>query len=588
VKEYSYSKDTLLTLSRHNVSEDHCVRIDWSGPASVDLPLIDCFDITNDSLWFGGYEVYNQLWPINSDVREMTPFLPRDFLISDDSFGPILHPVWYTTDGVVIFVDEDIPLHVSINDPTTQRNGSTSSQICLQALSYALNCFPHSSNITNLSYTVCGFENISRAAQFFLSESNAIDHPVSSPSLDLFRKPMWSTSNAFETDTSITYDKLKEYASNITTNGYSISQLIIEDGYSVSYGDLSFDPDKFPNSTGMVSTLNSLGIPSVSAKVTPFIETVVANFYQMGEMGRLLPGANSVDGNSISLIRWWKGYGAVINFADNDTIEWQGDRLAVFVSNYSLSGLKFDAGDESYIPRCVYIENLTHPTQFTKMYVQFVGQQPYRANSEVRVGYFNQREPILFRILDFRSVWGLDHGLHSVITTVLSLGLAGYPFILPDTIGGGSLDPSPELYVRWVQLSAFLPVMQFSYPPWRYNSTITAHVQQMIQLHEEIATNYTMHLIEEAIHTGFPIIRPLWWIAPNDNNATSVNDQFLIGNSVLVAPIISPYSTRTVYFPAGKWKCQTHFCNQLNPITGPRYHVFTDISLTDLLYFKLV
>ena len=544
---------------------------------------MDCFYITNGSWWFGGYETLNQLWPINNDRRTMTPFLPRDF-IQDHSnwFGPILHPVWYNSYGVVLYVDEDVPLHVSINDPSG--GNTTASQLCLQALPYSLNCFPHSSNVTSLKYTVCGFQNITRAVKFFLSESRAISNPLSFPSLDLFLKPIWSTWAAFKTN--ISQETIEHFARNITQHNFSISLLEIDDKYSTQYGELSFDPVKFPNATNINLTLHNLGVPGITAWVTPFVDPKASNFTEMASSGNLLPGTLDMDSNSVALVKWWNGYGGVINYINELTRDWQSYELEMFVSKYSLSGLKFDAGGESYIPRCIYIDNLTHPGQFSKAYVEFVASQSYHAKSEVRVGYFNQKEPVLFRILDFKSVWGLDHGLHSVITTVLSLGIAGYPFILPDMIGGNDVDSDSELYVRWLQLNTFLPVMQFSYPPWRFNNdTIIEHTRYMIQLHEEITNNYTISLIQDAINFGYPIIRPLWWIAPNDKTAILTNDQFLVGDTLLVAPVIYPNSTnRRVYFPEGLWKCLANGCKQPQVITGPAYRTYS-VSLTDILFF---
>lgn len=588
---YTYTNDTVLSLSRHNVSHDYCVRIEWTGITQYpDLPLVDCFDVSKDDIyWYGGYETFNQLWPINNDVRPMMPFLPRDFAsnnsMAEDWFGPILHPVWYNSKGVVLFVDEGTPLHVSIGP----YNDSSTSQLCIQSLPYSLNCFPQSTDVTSLKYTVCGFQDVSIAAKFFLANSSAIDHPSSFPSIDLFLKPIWSTWAAFKTNISLA--KIKEFVTNITqTFRYPISQLEIDDKYSVHYGELNFDPDKFPTNEDINGTLFSLGVPGISAWITPFIEPAARDFNEITSMGRCLPGTNVVDGNSVSLIKWWNGYAGVINFVDESTREWHAERLDSFVTQYSLSGLKFDAGGETYIPRCIYTEGFTHPGQFSKEYVKFVASRNYSSKSEVRVGYFSQGQPLFFRILDFSSEWGLNHGLQSVVTTVLSLGLAGYPFILPDMIGGNGYngyEPSKELYIRWLQLNTFLPVMQLSYGPWMYNdANVTNHARDMMKLHEGIIRNYTIPLMSEAMSSGYPLIRPLWWIAPNDVTALTNRDQFLIGDTLMVAPVLLPNVTnRMVYFPAGMWQCQSCYSNNPGSIEGPTSHKF-NVALTDFLYFK--
>ena len=75
-------------------------------------------------------------------------------------------------------------------------------------------------------------------------------------------------------------------------------------------------------------------------------------------------------------------------------------------------------------------------------------------------------------MMDKDSHWGHDNGLRTMIPTALLFSTLGYPFILPDMIGGnvynGEELPSAELFIRWMQMNAFLPSMQFSISPWQY------------------------------------------------------------------------------------------------------------------------
>ena len=76
-------------------------------------------------------------------------------------------------------------------------------------------------------------------------------------------------------------------------------------------------------------------------------------------------------------------------------------------------------------------------------------------------------------MMDKDSYWGYDNGLQTVIPTALLFSTIGYPFILPDMIGGNVYYdeelPSEELFIRWMQLNAFMPAMQFSISPWQYD-----------------------------------------------------------------------------------------------------------------------
>jgi len=87
-----------------------------------------------------------------------------------------------------------------------------------------------------------------------------------------------------------------------------------------------------------------------------------------------------------------------------------------------------------------------------------------------RINFFVKEHPVFVRIMDRDSHWRHEAGLRSVIPAVLLFGILGYPFILPDMIGGSSEPsnpfPSKELYLRWLQINVFMPSVQFSVFPW--------------------------------------------------------------------------------------------------------------------------
>jgi hypothetical protein len=105
--------------------------------------------------------------------------------------------------------------------------------------------------------------------------------------------------------------------------------------------------------------------------------------------------------------------------------------------------------------------------------------------------YFRTQDlPMLIRMGDRDSSWGIINGLHSIITALLQLNSNGYVLydyilfrfygyvisncfsVLPDMIGGNGylLPPTAELIARWTQANTFMPSMQFSYLPWEVTS----------------------------------------------------------------------------------------------------------------------
>lgn len=84
-----------------------------------------------------------------------------------------------------------------------------------------------------------------------------------------------------------------------------------------------------------------------------------------------------------------------------------------------------------------------------------------------------------------------DLGLRSLIPAVLTVSMLGYPFILPDMVGGNAVSERstsggdiarPWLYVRWLEVAAFMPAMQFSVPPWRYDAEVVAMAHKFTAL----------------------------------------------------------------------------------------------------------
>ena len=197
---------------------------------------------------------------------------------------------------------------------------------------------------------------------------------------------------------------------------------------------------------------------------------------------------------------------------------------------------------------------------------------------EVRTGFQTQDLPIFVRMLDKDSNWGFDNGLKSVLTTSLVMSILGYPFVLPDMIGGNAYGltgndsdtfnanlsatvyPEFELFVRWAQLTAFMPSMQFSIPPWHYTGkeNVTADVDKickaMVDLHEFEVSPTIIKFAEEATKTGEPIIRPMWWIDSSDTQNLIIDDQFIVGDKFLVAPVLNKGAVkRDIYIPTGSW-----------------------------------
>ncbi len=157
---------------------------------------------------------------------------------------------------------------------------------------------------------------------------------------------------------------------------------------------------------------------------------------------------------------------------------------------------------------------------------------------------------------DTASTWA---GLRLTVPTVLGLSLSGIPYSGPD-IGGFEGNPSPELWLRWFQLAAFLPFFRTHSArgtsrrePWCFGPACLAIARRFLQLRQALLP-YLYTLAWQAHREGTPLIRPLFWPEGGDPALWDVDDAFFLGDALLVAPVLEEgVRRRRVHLPAGLW-----------------------------------
>ncbi|WOX25596.1 TIM-barrel domain-containing protein [Streptomyces solicathayae] len=150
-------------------------------------------------------------------------------------------------------------------------------------------------------------------------------------------------------------------------------------------------------------------------------------------------------------------------------------------------------------------------------------------------------------------------GLRASLSLVLGLGLCGVPYSGPD-VGGFDGSPSPELFLRWFQLGAWLPLFRTHAAidagrrePWEFGPEVLEHARAALVERERMRP-YFVTLAQLARLTGAPYVRPVWWGAPDDRALRDCEDAFLLGDALLVAPVLAPGADRrAVRLPRGRW-----------------------------------
>jgi alpha-glucosidase (family GH31 glycosyl hydrolase) len=96
--------------------------------------------------------------------------------------------------------------------------------------------------------------------------------------------------------------------------------------------------------------------------------------------------------------------------------------------------------------------------------------------------------------------------------------------------------------------------LQFSIGPWHFDDETVALVRAASELHVRAAP-LIIALAKQAPRTGQPILAPLWYHAPKDANTFAIVDEFMLGDDVVVAPVLSKGAvSRDLYLPAGSWR----------------------------------
>jgi hypothetical protein len=567
-------------------------RFRWQGEAiQARIPLA--------GRWFGLGELVNQPWDLTQVSLPLSDFLTAD--AGATGFSNLMSPAFLTDQGVLLIVHS--PVKLGINQPpdapTEFPDYVFGEQIPFDRRPVFDTRGRGDGHLTllgdDLPFDLYILNDALAAHRRLVTE---LGHPAHTPPLELFGAPVWTTWAQYKDQ--IDQDAVLDFARQIRKNQFPYHLLEIDDRWQTAYGDLEFDPVRFPDAPAMIEQLHEWDF-KVTAWVIPFLQPRSQAGIEGAEQGFLV---RHPDGGPY-LVRWWQGRGYLLDVTNPAALAWFGRRLRTLQDATGLDGFKFDGGEAMYVPKDAVLHKPGDSrNHYSHCYVDWVGRNfPL---SEVRTGWQNQTAPILFRLWDLWSTWGADNGLAAILPATLNLSLTGYPFTFPDMIGGngyftfprnpvlnaliqkviipamerrkqaaaGDEDvgvhasdvpefiahnpffgwPPPELMVRWTQLNALLPVMQFSITPWQFGEQTAAICRRYTRLHLEY-TPLLEDLARQAARTGEPIIRPVFFLAPTDPDALACGDQFLVGDQLLVAPVTKKgASKRDIYLPHGTWR----------------------------------
>jgi len=336
------------------------------------------------------------------------------------------------------------------------------------------------------------------------------------------------------------------------------------DGYRV----FTWDRKDFPHPKQMVADLKRDGFHPVTI-VDPGVKVDDGGYFMYDE-GRV--GGHFVkhsDGREYNG-SVWPGRSAFPDFHRPETRAWWAEHVRQWLADWGLSGLWNDMNEPATKDLSGPVMDALHDGKPHATARNTYGLQMARATYEGMVQHDPDSRPFILTRAAFSgaqevtALWcGDNHSywehLAGSLPMLMNLGLSGMPFVGVD-IGGFGGDSNGELLARWTQVGAFYPFCRNhaatgtrSQEPWQFGPQVEAICRKYIGLRYQLLP-YFYNLFREAALTGAPIMRPLIWHYPKDPITFNLNDQFMLGPNLLIAPILAPgLSACSVYLPKGRW-----------------------------------
>lgn len=362
--------------------------------------------------------------------------------------------------------------------------------------------------------------------------------------------PLWSFGTWMSRITYFSEKEGYDVAANIRKNKYPCDVIHFDTGwFDVDWQcDYKFSENRFQNPQQMLKDLRSQGfhvclwqLPYFTPKNRYFSELIEKDMYVKNGNGEL-PYED-----------------VVLDFSNPETVKWYQDKLAGLL-NIGVSAIKVDFGEAAPLNgiyasgKSGWYEHNLYPVRYD-MAVSEITKKLHNENIMwARAAWAgSQRYPLH---------WGGDAattntGLLGTLRAGLSFGLSGFSFWSHGM--GGFVKSTPEdLYCRWIPFG-FLTSHTRAHgapptEPWLYDSK---RVQDVFRKSAEMKYRlmpYVYAQAKECTEKGLPMLRALFVEFPDDPGAWKVDDEYLFGSQILVAPLLESGMTgRTVYLPEGKW-----------------------------------
>ena len=378
-----------------------------------------------------------------------------------------------------------------------------------------------------------------------------------------------------------TQEELLSVAREYKRRGLPIDVIVIDFFHWPKQGEWKFDPTYWPDPEAMIAELKEMGI-ELMVSIWPTVDPQSENYAEMKEKGLLIrcdrgvqvgldlmsPTIHYDATNPAARAFVWSK--AKQNYYDKGAKLFWLDEAEPEYTAYDFDNYRYHLGSNLQIGN-------VYPVDYARTFYEGMeaeGQE--NIINLIRCAWAgSQKYGALVWSGDIASSF---ESLRNQLATGLNMSLAGIPWWTTDIGGFHGGDPNDpafrELFVRWFQWGAFLPVMRLhgdreprqpqvgttggaaccSGGPnevWSYGEEVYEICKKYLSLREALR-DYTRSVMAAAHEQGEPVMRPLFYEFPADPAACEVEDQYCFGPDYLVAPILEAgQRTRRVYLPQG-------------------------------------
>jgi alpha-glucosidase len=364
-----------------------------------------------------------------------------------------------------------------------------------------------------------------------------------------------------------TEERLMEIANSLREKGIPCDTLYLDIDYMDGYRVFTWNKERFKNPEVMIENLNAMGFKLVTI-IDPGVK--VDKGYKIYDEG-LKNGYFATDKEGITYVNEvWPGDAVYPDFLNSKVRKWWAENQRIMVDS-GVSGIWNDMNEPASfrgpLPDDVMFDNDGIPVTHKEAHNVF-GHMMAKATYEGLKEATGKRPFIVTRACyagtqKYSTVWTGDNQstwehLRMSIPMLMNLGLSGMAFCGTD-VGGFGHDCSAELLSRWVQVGTFTPLFRNhsamgtrDQEPWAFDENTEEINRKYIKLRYKLLL-YIYDNMWNCSKTGAPLIRPLVFNYQNDKNTYEINDEFLCGDNILVAPVVEQGAkARMVYLPLGE------------------------------------